>query len=243
MYENYYSIAYKSIKIIIMKKSIILLLACIMLSTTVIFAQKKAKKKQSDKKFKWGVNAGMSTSSVKPDDLVITNREDANSFLLNVKDAKYGIDIGAFAHFKTGKRFFIRPELHINSTRTDYELQDLRTANPVKNLVTESYHNITMPVNLGIQFGPLRIQAGAVGAFHIGGKSGLEQSVDEYSQKFDGLALGWQAGIGLDIWRFNVDLKYEGDFGRYGEHMEFFGNNIAFNDREKQMKFAIGWTF
>lgn len=226
-----------------MKKSVILLLACILLSTTATFAQRKAKKKQNDKKFKWGVNGGISTSSVKPDDLLITDRDDANSFLINVKDAKYGVDIGAFAHFKTGKRFFIRPELHINSTRTDYELEDLKSAHPVKSLVTESYHNLTMPVNLGVQFGPLRIQAGAVGAYHLGGKSGFKTAVEDYEQNFDGLALGWQAGIGLDIWKLNVDIKYEGDFGKYAEHMQFFGNNVAFNDREKQMKFAVGWTF
>lgn len=227
-----------------MKKSMILLLVLILASTTVTFAQKKGKKKQkqSDKKFKWGVSGGMNSSNIKPDDLIISNNEDAQQFILNVKDAKYGVEIGAFAHFKTGKRFFIRPELRINSTRTDFELQDLRTAEPITNLVTESYHNISMPVNMGLQFGPLRIQAGATGNYHIGGQSGLE-SYEEYNQNFNGLALQWQAGIGLDIWKLNFDLKYGGDLGNYGNHMEFFGNDVAFNDKEKQMKFAIGWTF
>lgn len=224
-----------------MKKSIFLLVAIMFCFSSVSFAQKK-KKKQSDKKFKWGVNGGISTSNVKPDDLVIGNADDVQSFVLNVKDAKYGVDIGAFMHFKTGKRFFIRPELHINSTRTDFELQDLRTSEPITNLVTESYTNLTMPVNMGFQLGPLRIQGGAVGAYHIGGKSDLN-AYDDYNQNFDGLALGWQAGIGLDIWKLNLDLKYEGDLGNYAEHMQFFGNNVAFNDKEKQMKFQLGWTF
>ncbi len=224
-----------------MKKSIILLVAIILSSTTLTLAQ-KGKKKQSKKNFKWGINGGISTSNVAPDDLVIGNADDVQSFIINVKDARYGVDIGAFMHFKTGKRFFIRPEIHINSTRTDFELQDLRTTEPINNLLTESYTNLTFPINLGFQLGPLRIQGGAVGAYHIGGKSGLEQ-YEDYNQNFNGIALGWQAGIGLDIWKLNFDLKYEGDFGNYAEHMEFFGNNVAFNDKEKQMKFAIGWTF
>lgn len=224
-----------------MKKSIILLVAIILASTTLTFAQ-KSKKKQNKKKFKWGINGGISTTNVSPDDLVIGNEEDAQSFVLNVKDAKYGVDVGAFMHFQTNSKFFIRPEFHINTTRTDYELQDLRSTAPITNLVTESYTNFTMPINMGFKMGPLRIQGGAVGAYHLGGKSDLE-AYDEYNQNFDGLSLGWQAGIGLDLWKLNIDLKYEGDFGNYAEHMEFFGNNVAFNDKEKQMKFAVGWTF
>lgn len=209
-------------------------LVCVMLLMTItsLHAQN----------FKWGVKAGMNTSSISPNDLVITNNDDLQRFKLNVADAKYGLHLGAFMQIKTKGKFFIRPEIHINTTRTDYEIEDFSTTEPVKSLVTESYTNISMPVNIGLKLGPLRLQGGAVGAYHLAGKSDLSD-YEGYEQNFSKMALGWQAGIGLDIWKLNFDLKYEGDFGNYAEHMQFFGNNVSFDEKEKQMKFAVGWTF
>ncbi len=215
-----------------MKKSIIFALALLFCASVSTTAQN----------FKWGIKAGISSSDVKPSDLLIANNDDVQRFVLNVKDAKYGLNLGAFFRFKTGKHFFIQPEVQINSVRTDYEIQDFKTAQPVTELVTESYHNINVPINMGFKFGPLRFQGGAIGSYHIGGKSQLED-YEGYTQEFKPLAVGWQAGIGLDIWKLNFDFRYEGDFGNYADHMQFFGNNVAFDDKEKQMKFAIGWTF
>ncbi len=229
-----------------MKKSIVLLLA-IMVST-LAFAQKKEKKgifrkKKDEKKVSWGIKAGISTSDIKPGDLFVLDSENVQRYKMNVKDAQFGLNLGAFMHIKTGKRFFIRPELHINSTRTDYEIQDLlRTSGPLAETVMESYHNITFPVNMGVKFGPLRLQGGAIGGLHLAGRSDLKD-YDGYAQNFKGMDLGWQLGIGLDIWKFNFDWKYGGDFSKYGNHMEFFNKDIAFNGNEKQMKFAVGWTF
>ncbi len=218
------------------------LLMLLLFSSSIVFAQKNKKQRKKDKKVKWGIKAGMSTSDIKANDLFIPDASAKNRYQLNVKDAQYGINIGMFMQVKTGKNFFIRPELHINSTRTDYEIQDLRTITPIKETVLESYHNISMPVNFGVKLGPLRLQGGAIGNYHIAGKSDLK-SYEGYAQNFNGLDLGWQVGIGLDIWKFNIDWKYEGDFNNYGDHMEFFDQNIAFDQNEKQMKFAVGWTF
>ncbi len=226
-----------------MKKSIIVMLV-LLIASTASFAQKKNKKNSKDqKKVKFGIRAGISTTDIDPSDLFILNAENTQRYKLNVKDAQYGMNIGMFMHFQQGKNFFIRPELHINSTRTDYEIQDLlRTSTPIAETVMESYHNISMPINMGFKMGPIRIQGGAIGNYHIGGRSDLK-AYEGYAQNFNGVDLGWQLGIGLDIWKINLDWKYEGAFNNYGDHMEFFENRVAFDEGEKQMKLAVGWTF
>jgi hypothetical protein len=232
-----------------MKKSILLTIAIVIAFTSVSFAQfglgGKSKADKNDKKkgeFRWGVKGGMNTSDVNPSDLLITNSEGLERFKLAVDDAKFGVHIGGFMRYQKGKRFFVQPELHLSTTRTDFSLTDLATTEPVAQLFTESYHNIKLPVNLGIKYGPLRVQAGTIGSLHLAGNSGLKD-VEGYQQNFSALALGWQAGIGLDIWKFAIDLRYEGDFGDYGKHMEFFDNQVAFDDKDKRLKFAVGWMF
>ncbi len=212
-----------------MKKSILFSLALLLSISS--FAQTK-----------WGVKIGMNTSDVQPDDLLITGRESAQEFSLAVKDAKYGLNVGAFAQIKMGKRGFIQPELLFNTTRTDFELTDLKSATPYKELVTESYNRLELPIMTGFKFGPLRIGAGATTTMNFGGRSDITD-VDGFESRFKSFALGWQAGIGLDIWKFVLDFKYEGNLERYGDHIHFQGQDFDFNDREKKVLFSIGWAF
>ncbi len=213
-----------------MKKLIFAVLTLSLITSTAIQAQS----------FKWGVRAGLGSKNVSPNDLTIVNKEDLDQFKLALKDAKYGLQVGAFMRFQGKKHFFIQPEIQINTTKSEYEIEDL-TNEGVKDLVKESYHNISVPLNMGLKYGPLRLQGGAISTFHIGGASDLKD-IEGYEQNFK-TTLGWQAGLGLDIWKIALDLRYEGDLSQYANHMEFFGEDVAFGERAKQMKFTVGWTF
>jgi len=64
-----------------------------------------------------------------------------------------------------------------------------------------------------------------------------------YEQNFDDLTIGYQAGIGLDIWKFVLDFKYEGNFQKYGDHLVFFGNQYQFDDSPGRMIASLGFAF
>ena len=57
------------------------------------------------------------------------------------------------------------------------------------------------------------------------------------------MIIGWQAGIGLDIWKFSIDMRYEDNFTNFGEHIRFFGTTYAFSDRPSRLIGTVGFRF
>ena len=75
---------------------------------------------------------------------------------------------------------------------------------------------------MGCKFGPLRLMAGPEGHVFLNSTSGL-LDIDGYRQDFKGLTLGWQGGVGLDLWNLVVDIRYQGNFNNFGDHITFLG--------------------
>ncbi|MEM9821982.1 MAG: porin family protein [Bacteroidota bacterium] len=206
-----------------------LLMLC-MLAAQLSFAQ-----------FKFGVRAGMSTTDVSSSQLLIKNSSDLNEFGLSVKEANYGVHFGVFAQAQLGN-FFIQPELLLNSTSVDYSLEDLTFQGNGSIIKNESFQNLDIPLMIGYKIGPLRLQGGPVAHVFLDSTSELFD-IANYSQNFDDLTWGYQAGIGLDIWKLVIDFKYEGNFQKYGDHIVFFGNQYQFDDRPGRMIASLGFAF
>jgi hypothetical protein len=62
-----------------------------------------------------------------------------------------------------------------------------------------------------------------------------------YEQRFQEMTYGWQAGIGFDVWKFLLDLKYEGNFTKYGDHIRVFGNDYDFDSRPGRFLVTLGF--
>lgn len=211
-----------------MKKLIIFSL-CVFLSQ-VTFGQ-----------FKFGIRGGLNTTDLTPSQLLIKNSNDVSNFSLSVKEANYGIHFGIFTQAQIGN-FFIQPEILFNSNSVNYEVDDFSlsgTANFIKN---EQFQNLDIPVMLGFKFGPLRLGGGPVAHVFLNSTSELFD-FDGYEQDFKELTWGYQAGVGLDIWKFVLDLRYEGNFTKYGDHLVFFGENYQFNDNPSRIIASVGFAF
>ena len=58
-----------------------------------------------------------------------------------------------------------------------------------------------------------------------------------------GFNWGWQAGLGLDIAKFVIDIKYEGNFQRVGNNIIIDGNTYDFNGRANRFIVTFGYAF
>jgi hypothetical protein len=58
-----------------------------------------------------------------------------------------------------------------------------------------------------------------------------------------GFNWGWQAGLGLDISKFMIDIKYEGNFQRVGNDITIDGNTYNFSGRANRFLVTFGYTF
>ena len=95
---------------------------------------------------------------------------------------------------------------------------------------------------LGYKLGPLRFEGGPVGHVHIRSKSDLDE-LDGYEQRFEDFQLGYQIGGGLDIWKFLIDVRYEGNFNNFGEHMHIAGQEVRFSQNPSRIVFTLGYSF
>lgn len=191
--------------------------------------------------FKFGVRGGLSTLDVSANKLIVKNKNDIKQFGLSVRDANYGVHLGFFAQAKIGK-FFIQPEVLFNSNSVEYALEDFSDAQVISTLKKESFQNLDLPIMVGAKFGPLRLQGGPVGHVYINNKSDLFD-IPGYSQNFDKMTWGYQAGIGLDLWKIIIDVKYEGSFNDFGDHIEFDGKGYSFDDAPGRFIASVGIAF
>ncbi|MEO1260592.1 MAG: porin family protein [Bacteroidota bacterium] len=190
----------------------------------------------SQAQFKFGVRAGLSTPNL--------DRETINENGLNlaIKEAKYGYHIGLFMRAPLGSTFYLQPEALFNSNTVDFELGEM--GNAVTSVLNEKYQNLDIPVMLGAKFGPLRLEGGPVGHVFIQSKSEIEGEVTGYTQRFKDFTMGYQAGVGLDIGRrLLLDVRYEGNINNFGDHMRFFGEEVAFSQNPSRIVATVGFAF
>lgn len=189
---------------------------------------------------KFGVRLGLGSTDFNPKDLLITNQNDVEQFKIGVDNASYGYHFGLFAQFRKN-RFFIQPEILLNSTKIDYSVEDFEN-NLGETIKSERFNFVDIPINAGLKLGPLRLQAGPVAHFHVSSSSELKD-LDGYKEKFDSAAWGLQYGFGLDIWRAVLDFKWEKNFNNYGDHVTINDVEYNFDDAPDRFIVSLGIKF
>ena len=204
-----------------MKK--ILLLTLIAVSCTSLFAQQKL--------FTVGLRAGVNLSQVAGNNLSLSSGGKNFSFRNNDIRA-YGFVGGIFMRF--GKSVFIQPEILLSQKGGKFDVFEDGKANGRK--VDFNLTNLDLPVLLGVRIGNvLRINAGPVATFRLSDSGNLGDSIREYQGQstdeiFRKVILGYQAGVGFDIGKLNIDLRYEGNVNDVVD--------VKFKDASTASKFA-----
>lgn len=192
---------------------------------------------------KFGIRAGLNTTEVDPNSLLITNRDDVEEFKLGLQQARYGYHLGLFVQ-ANADFLFIQPEVWFRSSSAEYSVEDV--SNGMANEVfTERYQYIDIPVQLGIRMGPVRIGCGPVGHLFINSVTEFieDTQVEDYEKQFEDITVGYIAGIGIDIWSFHLDLSYEGNFTRFGDHFTFYGKEYSFDSSPSRLIGTVGISF
>lgn len=184
---------------------------------------------------KFGIKAGISTIDISPNQLVLKDQNNLDDIGLSISNADYGFHFGVLTQI-TIKKFFIQPEVLFNSNSFDYQLEDFGNNGLVNTVRSESYQNLDIPVMLGFKAGPFRLNGGPVGHVFLNSKSELTD-IEGYEQVFDTMTFGWQAGLGIDIWKLMIDVRYEGNFNKFGDHIEY--NDTAYNFDDNPGRFLI----
>ena len=186
-----------------------------------------------------GIRGGITTTDISLDDFNILDQDGVENFSLALNDARYGVQGGLMLQMQWG-RFLLQPEVLLHSNSANYQIVDFAKADTT--IFQEKYQYLDIPLLFGMRFKPLRLHAGPVGHLYLSSVTDLND-FEGYDGAFDKLTLGWQGGIGIDLWRFMIDLRYEGNFTDFGSHFRFFNRDYAFSNAPNRFLFTLGMRF
>ena len=203
-----------------MKKK--LLLAILGMLTTVVHAQ-----------IDLGIKGGLNMTNIKTDtwagDYQITSQS----------RSRLGYHAGVFLHAALFG-VFIQPELVFTSVASEFTVTDVNTS--VEQLAHQRIGRIDAPVLVGAKLGNLRLALGPVGSIIVSDKNELTD-ITGYETKVKSATIGYQVGVGLDIWKAGIDIRYEGNLSKLGDHIVVGGEAIKFDSRAKQVIFSLSYRF
>lgn len=178
-------------------------------------------------RFRFGVLAGTSYYYLDENDLIIVKNVDQDKYNIQIKNAKLGIHFGIMTQLRIN-HFILRPEAIFNfNVINNYHIEDIENYS-VKSVAKEKYLYLDIPILFGYKKGALRMMGGPVGYIFIFNSSDLLQT-ENIIQTFKPFTIGWQTGLGFDLFNFMLDIRYEGNFDRLGDGIIFIGKKIYFS--------------
>ena len=184
--------------------------------------------------FAFGLKGGLQTQLKNPNDITIGTGD--TSFNFGVKDLKFGTQFGAW--FRIGGTVFLQPEIVFNSNRTDFKVGETPASEIVK---TEKYQHLDIPILVGFTAGPIRLHGGPVGHYFLSSASELTD-FKGYAERWKQFTWGWQAGLTLGTGRISADIRYEGNFNKFGEQVTFFGDQYHFSNNPARLVLALNFA-
>ena len=203
----------------------------------------------SNAQIKFGVKAGITSTSIKVDDVIsVANDPNATTFdelVVKGKNAKIGFQGGIFSRITIAK-IYVQPELLFTSTSGEVEVTSFLGGTEVASEIRDQkYRQIDFPIMLGYKFGPARIQAGPVGTIVLSTDPSLDGFMGmDYEEEFNGATWGYQVGIGLDIGKkLTIDVKYEGNLSKLADGVKIGDETLDFDSRNSQFVASLGIFF
>ncbi|MBN2611958.1 MAG: outer membrane beta-barrel protein [Bacteroidales bacterium] len=205
-------------------KKVFLLIIIIFASLTTGYSQ-----------FRFGVRGGVNWNYVLADNIVY----DGNTTITLPSKANMGYHFGLISQIELFN-LFVQPELLFLSNKNELILKN--TSGDNEGYVEQRVFRLDVPVMFGVKIKSFKIQAGPIGTIFLGDKTNLIE-IQDFDQEFKSLTFGYQAGIGFDLSRVSLDLKYEGNLSDFGKEVTINNNTFNLDQRSNQIVFSIGLLF
>jgi hypothetical protein len=180
--------------------------------------------------FSWGLRGGLSSSVLQVSESFDVS---GTSVKYTKGDAILGWHAGVFTRFKLSL-LYIQPELLISQSGGGINIDSAGTVTQG----TLTFNNLDIPVMVGVRFAKiLRVNAGPVFSFMLSNK--MSDNMSGWDQKYKSGTIGYQAGIGADLSRLLIDLKYQGSLSKLGDSVTIPGTSQSFNTDMKNSQIIL----
>jgi len=190
---------------------------------------------------KWGLKAGVSTTSITMDKAVQLTGQSTNYTVQALKSSNYGFHGGLFIRL-TVFGVYVQPELLFASSENNYNVKNLSTSTITE--VSQKINNLSIPVMVGFKLGPIRINAGPAASMAITSPKALVNDPN-LSNVYNKMSFGYQAGLGFDLLKtLTFDVRYEGSLQKYQTQIQnAAGTKVALDNRPNAFLFSVGLMF
>ncbi len=182
----------------------------------------------------FGPKAGLSHSKLRIDDSFNTND---GIYRYNTVDAKTGFHAGLFARVCVAG-FFVQPEVLFTSAGGTVEV---RSPNAVQEIRELNYNKLDMPVLAGKKFlGFVRAEIGPVFSLMLSDDARNTELVSEVKQNYNSSTIGYQMGVGIDISKVYIDLRYEVSLSKFGDSINIGSGEFSTDMRTSIVSLSVG---
>ncbi|MFC2123409.1 porin family protein [Bacteroidota bacterium] len=193
--------------------------------------------------FMLGLKGGVSSSTIQIDKAFDLDQGGKINF--QTGDAVLGWHAGLFSRISLGG-LYIQPEALLTNTGGEIIIsEDGSVAMP--DIANISLFKLDVPVMLGYKFGDtFRLYAGPAYSMIIKEKTTSESSfAEQLKHSYSKGTLGYQAGLGFDISKLLIDLKYENNLSALGESVTdpITGTTFNTDSRNAQLILSLGFRF
>lgn len=155
--------------------------------------------------------------------------------------------IGVFARF--GKKFYVQPEINWLTQGSVFKYPKIGDFSPIEQNV--KLNTIQVPVNVGwrminLEIVNIRIFAGIAANFIVNKNiktSGDDQNYPEAlptEDDFKNMQWQWDAGVGVDVLMFAIDVKYMGGLNNIFDDFQF-ENGTTLTSKSNLFVVTLGW--
>jgi hypothetical protein len=188
--------------------------------------------------FSWGVKGGLGFSSVKISD--ITGIQDGSDvYDLVTGESVMGYHLGVQTRIKIAM-IYVQPELYWNAGGgTVKQVVD----GGATELLNVKFNRIDIPVLAGVKLGPVRLNLGPMASLVVGENSDLTLLHPDLELYKKSMTWAWQGGIGVDVWKLSIDLRYEGPLSDLSAVIPDDLVEYTYDPRPKQWLLSVGFWF
>lgn len=185
----------------------------------------------------FGIRGGIHSIDLHKNSNLLPNSQE--SIRLNFAESNYGYQFGLYSRLHI-LGLFIEPAVMLHSTSVTYSIEDVEGFNI--NSVEENFTNLDIPVMVGLKLGLIRIFTGPIVHVHLDKASDVI-NIPAYSDRLDTATMGFQAGLGVDIWKLRFEAKYEGNLSRYGNDINIGNESFTLDKRPSRVIANVGFKF
>ncbi len=190
--------------------------------------------------FQMGLKGGVSSSKAQVDEIFTIEN---STISYKSGKTKLGWHAGLYSRIKIS-RFFLQPEFLFSSTSGEIEITEAGLSTP--ELADIKLNKLDIPIMAGFYIvKSIRIFVGPTFSYLISEDIKGTELISDIKQNYNSATIGYQTGLGFDVSRFSMDLKYEGNLSKLGESVTIPVIDKTFNTdlRNPQFIVSLGFKF